>query len=72
MRPMMRAMLILNYSEIRSRLQSANLSQLSRDTGLDVRTLRRMKNGQTPDIMASTAELLTRHLPADTQPRKKK
>ena len=33
-----------------------NLRMLSRDSGVDLRTLRRIKNGQTKDVMLTTVE----------------
>lgn len=60
---------VMSMAQIRRALSRTNLSQLARDTGMDLRALRRIKNGQKDDIMVSTAELLSRHL---DQPKKEK
>lgn len=60
---------VMSMAQIRRALSHTNLSQLARDTGIDLRALRRIKNGQKDDIMVSTAELLSRHL---DQPKKEK
>jgi DNA-binding Xre family transcriptional regulator len=64
---------LMTVAQIRSALQAvSNLSQLARDTNIELRTLRRIRNGQAKDIMASTAELLSSHLQEQQQPRGRK
>lgn len=53
--------------ELRAALQGANITRLSHATGIDVQTLRRIKNGRTRDILLSTAETLSAHLNQTTE-----
>lgn len=42
---------------LRDRLAACtNLRQLAKDSGVDLRTLRRIKNGQTKDVKLTTVE----------------
>lgn len=53
----------MNTKQLRQALIAVpNLSQLSRDSGIPLITLRRLRNGHT-DPRLSTVERLTQHLP---------
>jgi DNA-binding Xre family transcriptional regulator len=44
----------MNMKQLRAILASANLSQLARLTRINIRTLRRIKSGETRDVKLST------------------
>ena len=46
--------------QLRAVLARANLSELARKTGIHVRTLRRIKSGETQDVKLSTLVLIER------------
>jgi len=52
----------MNKGALRAALRKANLSELSRLTGLHVRTLRRIKSGATRDPSAVTVAAIVRAL----------
>lgn len=50
-------------NHLRRRLAAVeNLSQLAKDAGINLRTLRRIKNGYTHDVMLGTLERLEKAL----------
>ena len=44
----------MTMKQLRAILARANLSQLARQTGINIRTLRRIKTGETADVKLST------------------
>ena len=44
----------MTMKQLRAILARANLSQLARQTGINIRTLRRIKAGETTDVKLST------------------
>ena len=48
--------------ELRARLKHANLSELSRNCGVPLRTLRRIKNGKSASTLTETLERIEPHL----------
>ena len=52
----------MTLDDLRRRLQDANLSALSRASGVHIRTLRRIKHGRSINIMVSTVEALEPHI----------
>ena len=44
----------MTMKQLRAILARANLSQLARLTGINIRTLRRIKTGETADVKLST------------------
>lgn len=51
----------MTLTQIRARLANENLSLLSRVTGINVRTLRRIKRGTSP-VLSSTMDKLSNAL----------
>lgn len=52
---------IMNMKDLRKRLQRLNLSKLARLSGVPLRTLRRLKNGDG-DVLAATVARVEPHL----------
>jgi hypothetical protein len=52
----------MNMKQIRAMLARANLSEVARKTGLNLRTLRRIRNNDSGTVMLSTALKLERLL----------
>lgn len=52
--------------QLRKHLQTCNLSALARLSGMDVRSIRRVRNGTAP-IRPSTVERLSPHISAAKQ-----
>jgi len=50
----------MTMKQLRAILARANLSQLARQTGINVRTLRRIKAGETADVKLSTVAAIER------------
>jgi len=50
----------MNMKQLRAILASANLSQLARITRINIRTLRRIKAGETRDVKLSTLTAIER------------
>jgi DNA-binding Xre family transcriptional regulator len=54
----------MDITQLRTALQACNLSKLSRDSGVHIRTLRRIKHEKTEDILVGTIEKIKPHLRA--------
>lgn len=54
---------MMTSQELREALRTANLSKLARHSGVALRTLRRIKNGDK-DVKASTIEAVQPHMKA--------
>lgn len=52
----------MDLNTLRLKLAAVNLTRLAKTTGINVRTLRRIKSGQTSDVMLATMETLERAL----------
>lgn len=46
----------MDLNTLKLKLAAVNLSRLARDTGINVRTLRRIRGGQTGDVLLTTME----------------
>jgi len=54
----------MKLEDLRRELQGCNLSKLSRDSGVHIRTLRRIKYGRSDDVMVGTINKVKPHLRA--------
>lgn len=48
----------MDLNTLRLKLAAVNLTRLANATGINVRTLRRIKSGQTGDVLLKTMETL--------------
>lgn len=55
-RPLCGPILGMDLNTLKIKLAAVNLSRLARDTGINVRTLRRIRSGQTGDVLLTTME----------------
>lgn len=54
----------MTLDQLRTALASCNLSKLSRDSGVHIRTLRRIKHQRSDDILVGTINKITPFLKA--------
>ena len=54
----------MDIQTLRTKLAAVNLTRLAKTTGLNVRTLRRIKSGQTGDVLLATMEIIEKGLKA--------
>ena len=52
----------MDLNTLRLKLAAVNLTRLANTTGINVRTLRRIKSGQTGDVLLKTMETLEQAL----------
>lgn len=60
----------MKLPELRAKLQHCNLSLLSRESEVHIRTLRRIKHGRTSDVLVGTIDKIIPHLKAATTEKK--